>query len=199
MAEKLAQSTWLHAQIAAVAAETIGIDTSNAGVEEARRLGFSAFVADCQEPETIRRLDLPPAELVIAGELIEHLDRPGDFLDAVQAVVADDGQLVITTPNPLSLTNVLLGFAGCEVQNADHVAWHSRRTLETLLTKHGWLVRRIAFYRHPRYLPNARASLAERSQVRGFNIYQALSWPLYAAAPSLSDGLIVVAAPVRAT
>jgi SAM-dependent methyltransferase len=190
---KLERGTWLHLQIAEVADSLVGIDIDPGGVALARELGLVAHVADVEDPESIAALQIPPGDLVIAGELIEHLERPGPFLDAVAPLVADGGRLVVTTPNPLALTNAILGLIGREVQNAEHVGWHSWKTLETLLARHGWTTESVAFYVHPRYEAEKGAALRGRLRVAAFNAYQIALWPLLTVAPGIADGLIVVA------
>src|ERR1700712_2269775 len=46
-------------------------------------------------------------DTVICGELIEHLERPYDFLRGLRDVVAPGGRLVLSTPNPLGFPVVL--------------------------------------------------------------------------------------------
>jgi len=45
-------------------------------------------------------------DVVIAGEIIEHLDNPGLFLDKLTSVLKDNGICIITTPNYLCLRNI---------------------------------------------------------------------------------------------
>jgi hypothetical protein len=195
MTEKVKSAAWLHAKLGDAAAHLVGIDADSEGVSIARDLGYETAVADCQSIASIAETGVEPAEVIIAGEIIEHLDRPGDFLDAVRQLIARDGELVITTPNSTSLTNTLLAFAGREVQNADHVNWQSWRTLDALLTRHDYRLTELAYYRHPRYVPQSTDRLAVRARCHAFNTFQAMAWPLFAAAPSLADGLIAVARP----
>ena len=153
----------------------------------ARELGFEAYNADVEDRAALEALELEAGEIVLAGELLEHLDRPADFLEAVKALVAPDGRLVLTTPNAHSLTNALAAVAGRELVNPDHVSWLSWRTLETLLGRHGWRVERLSYYRFPRVEggpPVARAA---------FNAYQTIALPLFRLRPNLADGIIVVA------
>jgi SAM-dependent methyltransferase len=41
-------------------------------------------------------------DTVIAGELIEHLERPYDFLRALRSVLAPGGRVVLSTPSPVA-------------------------------------------------------------------------------------------------
>jgi len=157
------------------------------GVSRARALGFEAHAADVEDREALAALGLAPAEVVVAGELLEHLDRPGDFLEAVKSIVATDGLLLVTTPNAHSLTNVFGALGGRELVNADHVSWLSWRTLETLLSRHGWDLESLAYYRFPKVESGGRTSRML------FNGYQVVATPLFKLRPNLADGLFVTA------
>ncbi len=192
MSSKRAEGTWLHAELKEVARELVGIDLDADGVARAGELGYEALYADCQDRESLLGLNLEPADVVIAGELIEHLDRPGAFLDAVKTLVAPNGVLVLTTPNSISLTNFLAALAGKELHNPDHVGWQSPQTAETLLGRHGWQPRDRFFYRFPPVHEDV-ASQVTRRQVAVFTAYQALARPLFKIRPWLADGLLIVA------
>ncbi len=187
MDSKGSRGNWLHAVLAEEARELVGIDADTLGVEEARTRGFEAHAADVESAEAIAELGLEPADVVVAGELVEHLDRPGDFLEAVKPLAGSDGVLVLTTPNAHSLTNVLGAFAGRELVNPDHVSWLSWRTLTALLARHGWTIESLAYYRFPHVEGGA---LPPRLV---FNGYQALARPLFRWRPNLADGILVVA------
>lgn len=187
---KRGRGTWLHEIVAAEAREAVGVDADEAGVARARELGFDARSADVEDRAALEALDLEPGEVVVAGELLEHLDGPGDFLEAVKALLAPGGLLVLTTPNAHSLTNALAAVAGRELVNPDHVSWLSWRTLETLLARHGWRLERLAYYRFPRVDGGPHAARAI------FNAYQAIARPLFRLRPNLADGMLVVARPV---
>lgn len=130
--------TWLHAHLERTASALIGIDLDETGVSRAREAGYEAYVADCRDPGALRELGIDPAELVIAGEVIEHLDDPGSFLEGLHGLVADGGTLVLTTPNASGLLNGAAAMAGAEINHPDHVLLFSWRTLTNLLARHGW-------------------------------------------------------------
>jgi SAM-dependent methyltransferase len=183
MNSKRAQESWLHEQLSTSASELVGIDSDSDGVALARKLGFAAYVADCQDAAELAALPIEPADVVVAGELIEHLDQPGALLEAVKCLVAPEGLLVITTPNAARLTNFVGAITNREFVNADHVGWFSWRVLKTMLERHGWALREFAYYA----IPPTRHGLisAARTAVR----------PLFSLRPALSDGLIAVASP----
>jgi SAM-dependent methyltransferase len=129
---------WLHEHLARTASELIGLDLDVAGVEDARGRGYEAHAVDCRDVDAVRALGLPPADLVVAGEVIEHLDDPGSFLDGLHALVAPGGLLVVTTPNASGLVNTAALLGNLEVNHPDHVVLYSCTTLDTMLTRHGW-------------------------------------------------------------
>jgi 2-polyprenyl-3-methyl-5-hydroxy-6-metoxy-1,4-benzoquinol methylase len=129
---------WLHEHLAQTASELIGLDLDAAGVEDARRRGYEAYAVDCRDVDAVRALDLPPADLVVAGEVIEHLDDPGSFLDGLHALVAPGGLLVVTTPNATGLVNAAALLGNFEVNHPDHVVMYTCATLDAMLTRHSW-------------------------------------------------------------
>ena len=184
MQAKQAEGVWLHARLADVTSSLVGLDNAEEGVAWARERGYEAHTVDAQSPEAVRALDLEPFDVVVAGEVIEHLDEPGPFLRAMRELAAPDGVLLVTTPNAYRLLNFLAPVTGSELVHQDHTAWHSPQTLRTLLARNGWRVEEIAYYRTParRGTPvanAARTTLALLNRLRPF-------W---------SDGLIVWARP----
>lgn len=132
--------TWLHAHLARTATHLIGIDLDEEGVQRAVAEGYEAYVADCRDPGAMDALGIQPAEMVVAGEIIEHLDDPGSFLDGLHRLVAPGGQLILTTPNASGLLNGFAAMAGAEINHPDHVILFSWRTLTNLMARHDWEV-----------------------------------------------------------
>jgi hypothetical protein len=129
---------WLHAQLAEVATELVGLDLDADGVAAAVADGYAAHAVDCCDVASVAGLGLAPAPVVIAGELVEHLDAPGGFFEAVHPLVADGGQLLVTTPNAYGLLNVVASLGRREVNHPDHVVLFSWRTLTAMAGRHGW-------------------------------------------------------------
>ena len=53
-------------------------------------------------------------ENIVAGDLIEHLENPFFFLEECHRVLKEDGRLILTTPNLLSVNSIL------RVDNYEH-------------------------------------------------------------------------------
>lgn len=181
--------TWLHAHLASRARTLVGLDLDEEGVAAARAAGYEAWAIDCRDEAAVAAAGIEPAEVVVAGEVIEHLDEPGPFLQALHRLVAPGGELVVTTPNASGLLNTAAALAGREVNHPDHVAMFSWRTLQNLLARHGWEVVESATY-----VPVMKEGARRQSGAMGLAAAAVLAAERAAArlgAPFLSDGLIV--------
>ncbi len=183
---------WLHAELAKVASSLIGIDYDAEAVRAANSEGYTAYAADCRDPEAIEALGIEPADVVIAGELIEHLDSPGPFLDGAHSLVKPGGSLLITTPNGVSPTGVIAAGRGYEAVNSDHVALYSWFTLQNLLERHGWEVSECLTYLLPqRATGRPLTSLSVGDLIARGLIYSQRRLARWRS-PFLADGLIMV-------
>ena len=161
----------------------------------ARSEGFEAHVVDAQSAEAVAALGLEPADLVVAGEVIEHLDAPGPFLRAMRVLTRPDGRLVLTTPNAYRVLNFLAPLSGAELVHPDHTAWHSPRTLRTLLERNGWAVDEVAYYRNPWRRVGRADGLRPFLAGHAANVARATLGAAGRLAPYWSDGIVVWARP----
>jgi hypothetical protein len=168
-----------------VAKEIIGLDVNEEGVSAAWRAGYSAQAVDLSDPDATRDLSIS-GEVVVAGELIEHVESPGSFLEALHPLLEAGGRLIITTPNASALSSPLLAMTSREYVNADHIAIYSWYTLTNLVSRHDWDVSWVGTYRRPRS-----TSLLGRLAFAPENLL-AEGWPF------IAGGLIVVCQSGRA-
>ncbi|MDQ1493114.1 MAG: hypothetical protein QOJ23_5628 [Actinomycetota bacterium] len=193
-AVELKQGTgdWLHGAIASVAGRVVGIDSSPLLPEDGVRTGKRSVIVRgdiCQLGSVA--VDEQP-DVIVAGELIEHLPNALAFLgDLTHDPRFRGSLLVLTTPNACSLHNVILGLFGRESTHRDHLAIHSYKTLATLMRE-----TRLANYEilpyHVRFSESAlQARGLKRLLIRSFErVVNALE----SAFPLLSGGWIVKAA-----
>jgi 2-polyprenyl-3-methyl-5-hydroxy-6-metoxy-1,4-benzoquinol methylase len=132
---------WLHGHLNRHAKRCLGVDVLEAEVEHLKKLGYEVICADItQEP-------LPSTfEVIIGGEVLEHLNSPGMFMKNCAAMLEPGGRLVITVPNPWYANAILKSCrrAATFVDSADHVAWYEASTLCELGARHGLKLSRFS-------------------------------------------------------
>jgi hypothetical protein len=141
----------------------------------------------------VRALGLAPADVVVAGEVIEHLDDAGAFLDGLHALLAPNGRLVVTTPNATGLVNAFASLVNYEVNHPDHVVMYTCQTLDAMLRRHRWEpTEHHVFVQQVKTKPDG--SVRSRVFTRGARAVLGLERLLARAGrPYVADGLIVVA------
>jgi 2-polyprenyl-3-methyl-5-hydroxy-6-metoxy-1,4-benzoquinol methylase len=89
--------------------EVVGVDVDREALAEAARRGLQTQWADLDEP-----LAFPDAsfDVVVAGELLEHIRSPRLLIEEARRVLRPGGTLVGSTPNGFRLKNRLRFAAG---------------------------------------------------------------------------------------
>lgn len=139
---------WLHRKIERVATEVVGLDIAEEAVERLKtKHGVrNIYQGDAQHLE---RLEKGKFDVVVAGEIIEHLPCPGALLRSARSTLLDKGQLIITTTNAYCLRRLLRIPFGSESVHGDHTAYFSHRTLYRLAEISGYSVAEQCAYRLP--------------------------------------------------
>ncbi len=148
--ESLENNMLLHFEIAEVAGELYGFDFDQKGIDILEEAGVkNLFRADLEKLEEVR-LD-ETFDVIIAGEMIEHLSNPGLFLKGIQRFMNARTNLVITTINAYSAMRFMIyGLRGrggaLEPVHPDHVAYYSYKTLSLAIERENLQVRDFLFY-----------------------------------------------------
>jgi hypothetical protein len=138
---KRGRGTWLHEEIGRSALRVDGIDNSTLVPAEGLRTGPNATIqrGDISDPRRLVTALEDSPDVVVAGELIEHLDNPLQFLTRFAEIDRLSGKtLILSTPNATALHNVLIGLARRESTHQDHLCVLSYKTLATLCTRAGF-------------------------------------------------------------
>ncbi len=149
-AAKFGRGTWLHERIAKVAKRVVGVDNSSL-VPEAGLVTFPnarIIRGDVMRlAEWLEAQDFEP-DVVVAGELIEHVESPLTFLRGLAATATLRGRtLVLTTPNATACHNLAVGLVSRESTHVDHLCILSYKTLNTLCKRAGFASWEIIPYR----------------------------------------------------
>ena len=142
--------THLHFELMKIADEVYGFDYDQPGIDILQNHGATKlYRAD------LEKLDEVPLdekfEIIIAGEMIEHLSNPGLFLRGIKRFMNADSNLVVTTINAYAgmrfLVYGLRGKGGTnEPVHPDHVAYYSYSTVRLLLKRENFKIDKFAFY-----------------------------------------------------
>jgi len=92
----LKDATWLHKRIKEVAKKTVGVDYLPREIEKINSAGYDVIFGDVTKPMNITE----KFDVIVAGDLLEHLTNFEGFFNNCKTLLTDDGILIITTPNP---------------------------------------------------------------------------------------------------
>lgn len=133
----------LHLEIKEVAREYWGVDHP-ANDDGSPRPGVFYIDLDHEHssiPSQVGR----KIDLIVCGEVIEHLSNPGRFLGRLRAEYPTQ-RLVVSVPNAFSAILQHNLRHGYENVHFDHVAWYSPHTLQTLLSRAKYRIRDLFWY-----------------------------------------------------
>ena len=135
--ENIESGKFLHSKITDVADSCVGVDLNAEAVKDLReQWGYENVIVG--DAERLDELGLDPFDLVVAGEIIEHLNNPGLFLKSAWAVMKDESELLITTTNAFCLRRILRVVFGKESVHPHHTYYFSHITLRSLVTRFGY-------------------------------------------------------------
>lgn len=84
---------WLHGRIKKSAKELIGADIMKEEVVKLNELNFSIYL-----PEELLTLN-KKFDVIVMGDVIEHVNDPGQFLSFYSQFLTENGRMIICTPN----------------------------------------------------------------------------------------------------
>ncbi len=90
-------------------------------------------------------------EVVLCGEILEHLSNPGFLLQRLHYQYPGV-PVIISVPNAFSKIARKHMERGTENVNLDHCSWFSYTTLKTLLGRYGYTIREHYWYGGPPYV-----------------------------------------------
>jgi 2-polyprenyl-3-methyl-5-hydroxy-6-metoxy-1,4-benzoquinol methylase len=127
---------WLHKAIVKVAKTAKGLDLYGDGVKALQAQGYDVVHGDAQNFDIGMQY-----EVVVAGDLIEHLSNFDGFFNSVRKHLRDDGILLIATPNPWHWVRCLRSAIGQRIiVNPEHTTWFCPDTVRLIGGRFGFEV-----------------------------------------------------------
>ena len=133
---------WLHDSLRHTAKNIVGIDYEADYIQKLQAEGYNVLCADATCFDLSRQFDV-----IVAGELLEHLANAGRFLICARRHLRPGGKLVLTMPNAVCLNYFVQNLLkGHELDNPDHCCLYSETTLRCLLKRYGFHVEQVVYY-----------------------------------------------------
>jgi len=144
--ERIENNSILHLYLMKYARKLIGIDVDFDSLEIMKRKyrDYKFY-----QPSEIPEKDLMDIEVVIAGEVIEHILDLQQFGLELQKYCKYGAILVITTPNAYSLKACIRAILGREVQHPDHISLFTTETLINCMNRLGFQLLDSGYYNNP--------------------------------------------------
>ena len=144
---------YLAKQLSAAGYGVTGVDASKSGIELAtENQGKVSFVKSTIDRDIRCRAGLANVDLVVSSDVVEHLYRPADLLEAAESLLKPNGQILITAPYHGYLKNLTLALSGrmdrhfSALHDGGHIKFFSVRTLAELINSHSFTDLRFSYY-----------------------------------------------------
>lgn len=135
---------FLHGRIKKVARDCTGIDIDSDAVNILNSMGYNIELGNVETMQLGRTFDV-----VVAGEIIEHVSNVGLFLDRVKDHLKQEGKFIFTTPNTNAIGNLIRSLFGkTTIIDPEHVAWYDLAVIDQLLHRHGFKIDEFYWHQH---------------------------------------------------
>jgi hypothetical protein len=129
--QKIKNNIWLHKNLSEVAEKCIGFDINESGVSYVRETFnvSNVYYEDIVENAS-RNIINEKWDYIIAGEVLEHISNPVQFLEKIKSNYSGIvDKIVITVPNILCENRLKSAQKGFEIINTDHRYWFTPYTI----------------------------------------------------------------------
>jgi len=135
--KKAKKASFLHKLISEVSETALGVDINAIAVDIMRNCSIDNVIAvDAEIPLKVSVGG--EFDVVVAGELLEHVLNAGALLESIKGVMAKESVLIITTPNFAPIKRIPRLALRIEEVHPDHVYYFSYSTLSKLLQLSGY-------------------------------------------------------------
>lgn len=147
----LSDPMWLHQKIKSVAGKVMGVDYLPEEVKKLNSRGYEIITADATKPLPVKET----FDVIVAGDLIEHLSNFDGFFENCQRLLKADGILIITTPNPFYSDEYdFVAFKKRYLINPEHTCWIDPQALSQLARRFNFKIDEVHFIKNSWKLKN---------------------------------------------
>jgi hypothetical protein len=163
--DKIKRGQWLHKELTENCATCIGIDIdaeTKAYVES--KYGYSNIILGDFTKSKLPEISRHSWDYAILGEILEHIDNPVAYLEAIKTMYSDCLKgIIITVPNAWAQTPTRMANKSAEIINSDHRYWFTPYTLAKVVMRAGMHPEDIYFANR---VPLSWAELVKRKVIK---------------------------------
>ncbi len=138
----LSDPNWLHDKIKSVANKSVGVDYLPREIAKMNAAGYDIIYGDVTKPLGIQ----DTFDVIVAGDLIEHLTNFQGFFENCTRLLKPNGILILTTPNPFYHGEFhYTSFKSSFLINPEHTCWIDPQALAQLSNRFSYDIGEIYF------------------------------------------------------
>jgi 2-polyprenyl-3-methyl-5-hydroxy-6-metoxy-1,4-benzoquinol methylase len=157
-------------ELASLGYDVTGVDLSESGIRQAsQNYGETTrFIRAEINHDLVQKVGAQEFDLVIAKEVIEHLYRPAELVEASALLLRRGGYLLLTTPYHGYLKNLAIALIGGSdrhfnpLWDCGHIKFFSIKTLSILISGQGFSEVRFSFSGHIPFLWKSMICIARK-------------------------------------
>jgi SAM-dependent methyltransferase len=123
-------------------ADIYGIDINGDAIDYLTRIGFKCRLLNAAH---IEELSESPFDVILLGDIIEHMPDPAIFLIKMRPFLKSDGFVICTTPNAMHYLNTLSMILHREVTRRQHAMWFCAVTMKNVFRFAGYALEQMYF------------------------------------------------------
>lgn len=143
--ERFEKKKLIHLDILKVAKQLVGMDIDCKSIKYLKQKGVQNLYHF--DAEKLEDFDINMKfDVIIAGQIIEHLKNPGLFLEGAKQLLKPKGYLIITVPNAISIKRIIKMIFRIDAQSPYHSYSFTGNTLKKLLNLCGLEIKEFNSY-----------------------------------------------------
>jgi 2-polyprenyl-3-methyl-5-hydroxy-6-metoxy-1,4-benzoquinol methylase len=113
--------SWKHKQLVNVASRVVGVDILEDFAKILNQRGYDIRVSDATSDTYLGE----KFDKVILGDVIEHVENPVNLIRFALRHLNDNGEIIVKTPNPYYIDNIIKFAKNRDFVNFEHIAWYT--------------------------------------------------------------------------
>lgn len=136
---------WRHKRLVEHASSVCGVDINKEGIELVSKSGFDYNFLNLEFTSVDN--ELGKFDSILLLDVIEHLNNIGTSLDNIKQFMTDDAELIVSTPNPMAMNNIVRVLLGKKPNTlADHTVWLDETNMRQLAERYDYDIVDVLYF-----------------------------------------------------